>query len=125
MGGRQLQHPDNLSRGRNHFDCSSEERTLCQYISHHSGVLDQSLVQNQLGRQQNLLHREIIKCLVTPVNIRFLFTTSTLLHVMLDSLYIYNIILYVNSYAIQHSNLMCPHVNVYGWTIFSLSFYSN
>ena len=50
--GRQLQHPENVNRKDYHFDCSSEEKTLFQYISYHWGVLDQSLVQNQLGWQQ-------------------------------------------------------------------------
>ena len=52
MEGRQLQHQINVNRREYHFDCSLEERTLCQYISNHSGVPDQFLVQRQLGRQQ-------------------------------------------------------------------------
>ena len=56
MEGRQLQHHWNVNRSEDkfHHDCSSEEKTLFQYISHHSGELDRSLVQNQLGRQQYL-----------------------------------------------------------------------
>ena len=56
MGGRQLQHHNNVHTGKDksQYDCSSEEKTHFQYISHHSGELDQSLVQRQHSGQQHL-----------------------------------------------------------------------
>ena len=61
MEGRQPQHLENVNRSRHdqtQYDCSSEERTLFHYISHHPGELGQFLVQSYLGRQQYLLYRE-------------------------------------------------------------------
>ena len=54
MEGRQLQHLENVNsiEDTSRYDCSSEERTLFQYISHYTGILSQSLVQKQLARQQ-------------------------------------------------------------------------
>jgi len=56
MEGRQLQHHKNVNSGKDksQYDCSSEERTHFQYISHHSVILGQSLVQRHVGRQQYL-----------------------------------------------------------------------
>ena len=60
MEGRQPQHLENVNSRHDQFlyDCSSEERTLFQYISHYPETLDQSLVQSQLGKPQYLLYRE-------------------------------------------------------------------
>ena len=60
MEGRQPQHLENVNSRQDQFlyDCSSEERTLFQYISHYTGMLDRSLVQSQLGKPQYLLYRE-------------------------------------------------------------------
>ena len=56
MEGRQLQHQKNVNSGKDkfHHDCSSEEKTLFQYIPHNSGVLDRSLVQREHSGQQYL-----------------------------------------------------------------------
>ena len=52
MEGRQLQHPQNLN-SRQPYDCSSEEKTLFQYIQHNpAGELDHFLVQKQHYGQQ-------------------------------------------------------------------------
>ena len=63
MEGRQPQHLQNVNSSRHdqsQYDCSSEERTLFQYIPQNSGILDQSLVQSQLGKPQYLLYRKTI-----------------------------------------------------------------
>ena len=62
MGGRQLQHHKNVNSGKDksHYDCSSEERTLFQYIQHSLVVLGQSLVQSQPERQQYLKRNIIV-----------------------------------------------------------------
>ena len=54
MEDRQLQHVENVNsiEDTSCYDCSSEERTLFQYISHDPKIVGQSLVQSQLGRQQ-------------------------------------------------------------------------
>ena len=52
MEGKQLQHRENVNRREYHFDCNSKERTLFQYTSQNSGLLDQSQVQSQPKRQQ-------------------------------------------------------------------------
>ena len=63
MEGRQLQHQKNVNSGKDrfHHDCSSEKKTLFQYIQHNSGELDQSLVQREHCGQQYLriLYKEI------------------------------------------------------------------
>ena len=66
MEGRQLQHLQNVNSSKPNA-CSSEERILFQYTTNHSEILGQFLVQSQLGRQQQLLNREITKGLVTLV----------------------------------------------------------
>ena len=58
MEDRQLQYLENVNMSQT-YNCSSEERTLFQYILHHIVVLGQSLVQMQHGRQQILLYKEI------------------------------------------------------------------
>ena len=60
--GTQLQHPQNVHSYEHQFhcDCSSEERTLYQYIAHYPGVLGQSLVQMQHRTQQQGLQKTII-----------------------------------------------------------------
>ena len=58
MEDRQLQHLENVNMGQP-YDCSSEERTLFQYIQNNAEVLGLFLVQMQLGRQQMLLYKEI------------------------------------------------------------------
>lgn len=52
----QPQHPHDVHSYVDQFlyDCSLEERTLFQYILSYSGILGQSLVQRQLGEQQQL-----------------------------------------------------------------------
>ena len=54
MEDRQLQHVENVNsiEDTSRYGCSSEERTLFQYISHDPEIVGQSLVQSQLGRQQ-------------------------------------------------------------------------
>ena len=51
MESRQPQHLENVN---SQFldDCSSEEKTLFQYISHYPEILGLSLVQRQLCKQQ-------------------------------------------------------------------------
>ena len=68
-GGRQLQHHKNVNSRwhQSHYDCSLEEMTLFQYTMH-AGILDQSLVQRLLGRQQQLLYKEnssMIYCILS------------------------------------------------------------
>ena len=58
MEDRQLQHLQNVNMSQT-YNCSSEEKTLFQYTSHHAEILGQFLVQMQLGRQQILLYKEI------------------------------------------------------------------
>ena len=67
MEDRQLQHHKNVD-SRQFHDCSSEERTLFQYISNHPEILGQSLFQRQSGRQQQLLYKQnssMIYCILS------------------------------------------------------------
>ena len=60
MEGREPQHLENVNRRHGQFlhVCSSEEKHLLQYISQHPEILGHSLVQRQLGKQQQLRYRE-------------------------------------------------------------------
>ena len=60
--GTQLQHPHDVHSYEHQFqcDCSSEEKTLYQYIPHHPKVSNQFLVQMQHRTQQQSLQKSAI-----------------------------------------------------------------
>ena len=94
-GGRQLQHHKNVNSGKDksHYDCSSEERTLFQYIQHSLGELGQSLVQSQPERQQ-YLKRNIIVTVGYMRCQKFAYWLYNLQHKHLECMFLHQLILW-------------------------------